>query len=698
MKKLRVLGSAIVLAAAAVMGGVAQAAPPVEAFVQQDVFRGATMSPNGRYIAGVRNEAVGDVLVVIDWETKQTKAIQYARNDQNMQIGWVRFKGDDRVIFSVQQKLRVVQGDSESRSRRGADDGITFVSRVYGSNLDGSNLIPLYVPPSGDIPRYVSPDVVDTLSGDADHILLASPSIRGTQLRKVNVRNGEATIIESGERNTFSWIVDSNATPVLRQEVIDGGRGFAWSRRAPSGGRWIEVVRFRGEDGANSGPNFEGAGAAPGGPGRVYVLARPPGKDTSGIYIYDTATGQFVEEVGTNPTFDVYDTDGATGRRVSTTLTEDGRVVAFCYWAHKWTCDTKDETFARHWNGLNRAFGNTMNVRIGSRSKAAGRWLVRVNGPQDLGSFYIYNLASRSLDFVGGARPSVEPEQLPTQEVIQYTARDGTRLWGYLWVPPGAQNANNLPMIVLPHGGPESRDLYGRDPFAHWWAANGYLVFQPNYRGGGGSGRAFVEAGHKQWGQRMQQDMRDGAEHVVRSGKADRNRLCIAGWSYGGYATMAGSFIDGDFYKCAMAGAGVSDMVGMQRWTRSGDPRNRDTVEGGGDGAQSVSYQYWSQAMGDPSSDSDMMNRFSAYRNADKINMPLMLIHGDEDEIVPVEQSEIMADAMRRAGKTAELIILKDEGHQWAPMTVEGRRTVLVESLRFFQQHLGPGYSAARTN
>jgi dipeptidyl aminopeptidase/acylaminoacyl peptidase len=196
----------------------------------------------------------------------------------------------------------------------------------------------------------------------------------------------------------------------------------------------------------------------------------------------------------------------------------------------------------------------------------------------------------------------------------------------------------------------------------------------------------------------MQQDMRDGAEAVVRSGRADRSRLCIAGWSYGGYATMTGSFVDGDFYKCAMAGAGVSDMVGMQRWTRYGDPRNNDVVEGGGDGLQSISYQYWSQAMGDPARESDMMNRFSAAKNADKINMPLMLIHGDEDEIVPVEQSEIMAEAMRKAGKRAELIILKDDGHQWAPMTVQGRRTVLVESLRFFQQHIGPGWTAARTN
>lgn len=694
------ISSVLASAAAAFMAlgaGLAQAAPPpIEAFIEQDVFRGASMSPDGRHIAGVRHEAVGDVVVIIDWQTKRTAAIQYARKDQNMSIEWARFKGNDRVLFSVRQRYEIVQGASGGRERRQADNAFGFVSRVYASDLDGKNLIQLYVPPSTDIPRWVSPNIVDMLGSDPDHILLSSPSIRGTQLRKVNVRTGEATVIESGERDTLSWVVDANAVPVLRQEIIDGGRGFAWSRRAASGGRWTEVARFRGEEGANSGPSFEGAGAAPGS-GRVYVLARPPGKDTSGLYIYDTATGEYVEEVLTHPQFDVYDNDGATGRRVSTAITQDGKVIAACYWGYKWTCVPKDDTFARHWNGLNRAFDNKANVRIVSRSNEAQRWLIRTNGPQDLGSFYMYDLATRSLDFVGGARPQVEPEQLPTSNVFEYTSRDGVKLWGYLWIPPGAEGQKNLPMIVLPHGGPESRDLYGRDPFGHWWAANGYVVFQPNFRGGGGSGRAFVEAGHRQWGQRMQQDVRDGAEAVIAAGIADRNRVCIAGWSYGGYATMTGAFVDGDLYRCAMAGAGVSDLIGMQRWTRFGD-RDVDVVSGGGQGAQSVSYQYWTLAIGDPGREAEMLIRYSAARNADKINIPLMLIHGEEDEIVPVQQSTLMADAMRRAGKNAPIVILEDEGHQWAPMTIENRRIVLSESLRFFQQHIGPGFSAARTN
>src|SRR5262249_1353436 len=146
---------------------------------------------------------------------------------------------------------------------------------------------------------------------------------------------------------------------------------------------------------------------------------------------------------------------------------------------------------------------------IGRGAPDRSRWLVYTSGPQDLGSYYLYDSNARSLNLLFGSRPEISPSLLPTQRVVNYTTSDGQQQWGYLMLPPGVTNARNLPTIVMPHGGPEGRDDWG-DPIAGALASQGYAVFQPNFRGGGGFGRHFVEAGYRQWGQRMQDDVSDG--------------------------------------------------------------------------------------------------------------------------------------------------------------------------------------------
>jgi esterase/lipase len=682
------LGLAITAPAATLAFSTAHAAPPIEAFIEQDIFRGAALSGNGRYIAGIRREAVGDVLIVLDWETKKTTPIQFARSDQNLEIAGVTWKGNDRLIFTVQQKIRIAQGIASVDRTTTVNDAFIFVQQLYSSNADGSNLIPIFQPGRGnDLPRGISAEIVELLPNDPDHILIVAPDFGGNELRRVNIRTGQATFLEKGTARTQTWVVDQNSTPVMRVNILPGARGFVWQRRAPGTTEWVEVIRFRGAAGANSGVTFQAIGPA-NGPGRVYVLARPDGKDTEGLYVYDTNTGTYAEELLSVPGFDVSSV---------IRLAESKEILAGCYWEYRWRCVPKDATFGRAWRALERHFGDTVNVSLSNRSSDGKRFLVSTFGPQDLGSFWLYDANARSIDFVGGARPDLAKESLPTKKIVRYKARDGFDLWGYLWIPPGytEETAKNLPTIVLPHGGPEGRDVWGSDPFGHWWAANGFAVFQPNFRGGGGFGRTFVTAGWRQWGQRMSHDVRDGADHLVAAGVSDRNRMCVAGWSYGGYATMAAAQLDGDLFKCAYAGAGVSDLTEMLRWTRDGEA-NPDSIRGasagnGGSGTLGIGFLYWTEAIGDLDRDREQLVRFSPARNVDKINIPMFLITGNDDIQVPWRQSQIMYDAMRRAGKNVELVVLKEEGHQWSPMTVEHRRQVLETSLNFFRKHIGPG-------
>jgi hypothetical protein len=194
LKLFAVLGVALGLAVAAPVAAPAHAQAPIDAFIQQDEFRGAALSGNGKYIAGIRREAVGDVLVVLEWDTKKSTPVQYARTDQNMEIINVRWKGSDRLIFIVQQEVRVQAGGKSIRRTETIADAFIRVSRIWSSNADGSGLVALYNPSDFmDLPREIDAAIVDMLPGDDDHILLIAPALGGTELRKVNVRTGVST-------------------------------------------------------------------------------------------------------------------------------------------------------------------------------------------------------------------------------------------------------------------------------------------------------------------------------------------------------------------------------------------------------------------------------------------------------------------------------------------------------------------------
>jgi dipeptidyl aminopeptidase/acylaminoacyl peptidase len=649
---------------------------PLDTFIGYDTVRGVEVSPSGRYIAFIRREAAGDLLAVLDRETRVVTPIQGALQN-SMQIDFVEFKSDERLIFGYSYRVQVTQQRGSADRTRRLDDAFIRISHVMAVGVDGSGSIMLFDPRDQNLPRWFSPRIVSVLPEDPDHILLRAGRF---QLWRVNVATGDHTVVEEGSSNTITWFVDRTGAPVLRQDVIAGGRGFAWFRRGPGQTAWTEIVRFMGASGANSGPTFEGVGPALQ-PGQVFVLARRDGQDTSGLYVYDTATGAYVETVHVEPGFDLSN---------AILDTEQNAILAACWWGFRWTCEAKDEAFARYWYGLVDAMGENLNVRLVGRAGEQGNlWLVQTDGPQDLGTYYLYDISTQQLSRLITARPGVNAELLPTQQVVHYTASDGMELWGYLWLPPGVTSATNLPLIVVPHGGPEGRDVWGFDPFAITFASQGYAVFQPNFRGGGGFGRAFVEAGHRQWGQRMQQDVADGAQHLISTGVVDANRICIAGWSYGGYVAFTAAFENADLFRCSMAGAGVSDLMAMLRWVRLGD--DGEVLSGGGSGSQGIAYRYWTTAIGDPARDREMLERFSAARNIDRIRIPLLIIHGDEDQTVPIEQSEIMVRGLRRAGMEANLLRLEGMDHFFTMDQGDHWRTALGESLRFFERHIGPG-------
>ncbi|MEM5517834.1 prolyl oligopeptidase family serine peptidase [Henriciella sp. AS95] len=670
-------GAATISVALAISAAPAQAQVErldISAVVGKDTFFSPSLSPDGRLVAAVLSKPDADTLILIDRETGAVTPIQRATSEDSLSITGVQFKNNNRILFSVQQKYEI-KVDKASSARRTAtvdpmSEGFGFVTRIYAVNTDGSNLLSLYDPSLDQaLPRTISANIADILRKDPDHVLMLIPSYGGTELRKVDINTGKNETIDSGSQRTVGWVLDSAENPVLRQDIVAGGRGTAWLRSPANSGKWTEIARFRGAEGANGAPDFAGVGPGPR-PGTAIVSARPEGRDTNGLYVYDTATGEYVDVVFENDDFDVFQV-------IRDPLTD--AVAAACYQGFKYTCIGQTEAFANELAGLSQAIGDNAQFRVVPGGDITNTIMIEVTGPQDLGTYYTYNVPNRELSRLQQARP-FNPALLPTSSVYDFEGADGTPLWGYLWLPPGATpETRNLPMIVVPHGGPEARDTFGFDPFATYWASQGYAVIQPNFRGGSGFGRAFVEAGWGQWGGLIQSDVRASAEAVIADGIADPDRMCVAGWSHGGYVAFTASFMDTDLYQCSFAGAGVSDLREMLKWVRQ---------EQGG--TTSVSYKYWTNAIGSRSDSS--LDESSAAQNIDKIDMPLFIVHGEKDSTVPVEQSEIMISKLSAAEKPFQYMLVPDMDHYFSAHQASEWAEILTDAVDFFQANIGPGW------
>lgn len=308
------------------------------------------------------------------------------------------------------------------------------------------------------------------------------------------------------------------------------------------------------------------------------------------------------------------------------------------------------------------------NPRLVDWTPGFSKVLVRTEGDRDSGTWYMVDLATRRADPIGNERPRIMPDDVGPISKVDYTAGDGLAMDGVLTLPPGRE-AKNLPVILLPHGGPSSHDEVGFDWWAQAYASRGYAVFQPNFRGSTNRDGAFRRAGYGQWGRKMQTDITDGLAELVKRGIVDPKRACIVGASYGGYAALAGVTLQQGYYRCAVSVAGVSDVKLMYETEMTESGRSRMT-------GRSLREE-----LGDPKDYDDISPR----RFAAKADAPVMLIHGKDDTVVLYKQSTMMAGALKNAGKPFELVTLNGEDH-WLSRA-ETRKQMLDAAMRFVQQH-----------
>jgi dipeptidyl aminopeptidase/acylaminoacyl peptidase len=317
-------------------------------------------------------------------------------------------------------------------------------------------------------------------------------------------------------------------------------------------------------------------------------------------------------------------------------------------------------------------------VSLVSWSDDWSKILFYAEGGKHPGRYMLFDRTAKKLSQVARSRPDIKAEEVGEVVTIEYKARDGLTIPAIVTWPAGvpADQRKNLPLVVMPHGGPESYDSVGFDWLAQFLANEGYMVLQPNFRGSGGFGASFAQAGHEQWGRKMQDDVTDGARALMTMGWADPGRTCILGWSYGGYAALAGGALTPDLYKCVVSIAGVSDLRTMLGWEK----RER--------GPDSTAFAYWTRVIGDIDQDAEAIEAVSPYRLASSFKAPVLLIHGGDDLTVPERQSEMMEQALRGAGKQVTYHRIGKDDHSL--VAVDSRNKALTAIGEFLAKYLKP--------
>ncbi len=327
-----------------------------------------------------------------------------------------------------------------------------------------------------------------------------------------------------------------------------------------------------------------------------------------------------------------------------------------------------DAELQAHWDAVLRAFPGER-VDLESHSDDFTKMVVRVFGIKDGYVFSMFDWYTHEARLLGQVYKGVTPAEVRR---VSYPAADGMIIHGYLTLPPGA-GEKNLPLIVMPHGGPAAADRLHFDWWAQAVAAQGYAVLQPNYRGSNVD-NDLLQAGYGQWGRKMQTDLSDGVRYLAGKGIIDPARVCIVGASYGGYAALAGVTLDPGVYRCAVSVAGVSDLKRMLKWTNEqyGHSDNH-------------SQRYWDRFMGASSPNDPSLKAISPIEHVSAVTVPVLLIHGKDDTVVAYEQSDVMADALKHGGKSVQFVTLKHEDH-WLSRSAT-RLQMLEVSIDFLKKN-----------
>lgn len=639
---------------------VSESADALQDFMDEPAqFGFPRLSPSGRYLAFVSatlpegdDSEVQRYLLITDLDGEDARQIVSL---SGLRPNWLYWASEDRLLVGAAFEVQL-----RGRSRRLYQHLNPTASRVlsFSRNLGEEPAI-LFANASARMQsaNWRLSSITDYMTDDPDHVLMPADYNGRYSLWRVNILTGEAEIYEEGERRTVGWhTVDG--VPVMRLDMSRRGRRMFIYTRSDAESEWERTLTIRRRDvqQQQSETDFEWAGETET-PGQIYVRAQPEGSDFIGIHRYDLETGAFLDVVAEREDYDI----GAA-------LVDDwsGEFLGYSFVADRQEFKFTDSRFEAHYRGLLNFFGDQ--IEVYPWSFGGDRMVVRVSGPTEIGSYYLYNFAESRIDLLSVIWAGAANIRTFEMQPVSFTARDGLALSGYVtW--PEAGPSPQTPLVVMPHGGPEARDSIAFDFLPQYLANQGYAVFQPNFRGSYGFGSSFRQAGHRQWGLTMQDDIEDGVRQLLASDQIDPDRICIVGFSYGGYAALSGMARSPDLYKCAVAGGSVTD---LRRFLDFKEDISDDVDD------------YWAELIGDRR-DRDQRPRLdgtSPVNQAELMRGPILLMHGEDDRAVPVRQSRDMAEALEVAGVPHVYLEEPAGRHGWG--STDDNYRIAIENIAAF--------------
>jgi dipeptidyl aminopeptidase/acylaminoacyl peptidase len=639
----KTIGSVALAAIVSLSAGAAGAAP-LEAYGRLPALEQMAVSPQGDKLAFI-TDLKGQRTVIVQ-SLRPTKLIAGAAAGQQ-KLRSLDWADDDHVLITI-SKTDTVPDLIGPRQEWFVTESYDIAHHRFSPLIDR---VEQAMNVTAGAPEFRKVDGKATVFVRGIYF----PDQQGVRaLFQVDVASGRGKLVAGGSRDAEDWVVDDQGHVVAETDYSE--KGQRWSLRLKRGAGWREAL---GEDAPIDTPDVEGI--SPDGSG-LFVRTYADGKeDLRQLSLADGAMGPSIEA---DHHYDRPLEDPITHRVIGgekiTTRTE------YRFF------DPKDQA---QWDKIQRAFPGE-DVALESWTDDRKLVIARVTGPRYGVVYVAVDLNTNRADVVGQIYEGLGSDDIAPVQTITYAAADGRKIPAYLTLPKG-KDPKGLPLVVLPHGGPAARD----DPGFDWWsqalASRGYAVLQPQFRGSDGFGSDLLAAGYGQWGRKMQSDLSDGVRDLAAKGTIDPKRVCIVGASYGGYAALAGITLDAGVYRCAVSVAGLADLHRFLAWRRSRQGYSKSRV-----------LRYWDRFMGASSPDDPILDQISPVKHLDKASAPLLLIHGKDDTVVPFEQSQIMADAMKKAGKSVEFVTLEGEDH-WLSRS-ETRLQMLQATVKFLEANNPP--------
>lgn len=636
---------------------------PVEDFAREPDTSRARLSPDGKYLAFIRSYNGRAQLHVAEIDSKELSRLDFGLahvlNDAEKEIGPFEWVSGHRLMVTT------LVWDT--------------VYGVIATEWDGA----LSVPISGYEDNQVlingnklwAREIIHRFFDQDQRVLMLDRHEGGAgganrpDVLEVDTTTGLASTLVKNPGEVGHWGVDAQGS--VRLGILSHGQLSGAIYRENDQAPWNTVLPLKNREGGIRPIGFDSAH------NRILVAALTAQKRRT-IFPLDPATGTLGEPLLADPEYDIlpdHFVPSIDGHALSAPIFSPRKdaLLGIRYVTDAPRVKWFDRDLARYQAAVDKALPNTVNFLV-DQSLDGKRMLWFGYSDQNPGQYFLADLEKKSFRPIATVENWIKPPAMAPMLAMKYTARDGLLIHGFLTVPVGHE-PKKLPLIVMPHGGPWARDVWGYDPLVQLLANRGYAVLQMNYRGSPGYGEELYANARREIGKQIQDDIEDAARWALAAGVADPAHLAILGASYGGYSALFALGHNPELYKCGVSFAGVTDWPAIYNTS--------DVAE------YKESKRYWREQIGDPEKDKDMLKAISPVNFAGKITAPVLIIQGKEDRRVPPDQAKRMITALEKAGHKPESLFISGLAHTYG--REKNRLEIYKRIVDFLEKQLGPG-------